>query len=53
MTKKPPIPIKDIPVISVQIRFRGETSSERAKHIEALIKLLDKHALSYRLARSK
>ena len=35
--------------IALEIRFRGETASERAKHIEALLKLLDKRARSYKL----
>jgi hypothetical protein len=46
-------PIEDVPVISVKIRFRGKTASQMARHIEALMKLLDKHAFSYRLTRSK
>ena len=42
-------PIEDVPVIAVEIRFRGKTSTDRAKHIEALMKLLDKRAQSYKL----
>jgi hypothetical protein len=36
-------------VIAVEIRFRGKTTRDRAKHIEALMKLLDKRAASYKL----
>jgi hypothetical protein len=46
-------PIEDVPVIWVEIRFHGETAAQRAKHIEALMKLLDKRARSYKLVRSK
>ena len=43
-------PIEDVTVITVMIRFKGKTATERAKHIEALMKLLDKRARSYKLA---
>ena len=36
-------------VIGVEIRFRGKTGSDRARHVEALMKLLDKRAASYKL----
>ena len=49
--KKPRI--EDVPVISVEIRFKGKTANDRAKHIEALMKLLDKRARSYKLVRSQ
>lgn len=43
--------IEDVPVISVEIRFKGKTATDRAKHIDALMKLLDKRARSYKLTR--
>ena len=45
--------IEDVPVILVEIRFKGKTAADRAKHAGALMKLLDKRALSYKLMRSK
>ena len=47
MKRQPPI--EDVPVITVEIRFFGKDVNARAKHIEALMKLLDKRARSYRL----
>ena len=36
-------------IISLEIRFRGNSVSDRTKHIEALMKLLEKRARSYKL----
>ena len=41
---------EEVTVITVEIRFKGKTATERAKHIEALMKFLDKRARSYKLA---